>query len=48
MDRLVDVEDWRGLVRDYLINEFELKSIERTSQSNNLGKWMLLTNKDKI
>ena len=31
-----------------MIKEFELESIERTSQSNNLGKWMLLTNKDKI
>ena len=31
-----------------MIKEFELESIERVNQSNNLGKWMLLTNKDKI
>ena len=31
-----------------MIKEYELESIERTSQSGNLGKWILLTNKDRI
>ena len=43
MNKRIEVDGKYKVMREYLIEKFQLGGIERTSQTGNLGKWYFLT-----
>ena len=43
MEKQIEVGEWRGTMKEYLIKFWQVASVERTAQTEHLGKWYLLT-----
>ena len=48
MNSIIEIGEWTGTVKDYLLTSLHLKAVERTSRTEQLGKWILLTTKGEL